>query len=48
MQRFRSHIALMTADALLVLTCARAALDNLRRFARDEALVGLVDRTRGQ
>jgi glyoxylate/hydroxypyruvate reductase A len=28
-------------------TAARVAIDNLRRFARGEALVGRVDRTRG-
>ena len=28
-------------------TAARVAIDNLRRFARGEPLVGLVDRARG-
>ena len=28
-------------------TAARVAIDNLRRFTRGEALVGLVDRVRG-
>jgi glyoxylate/hydroxypyruvate reductase A len=41
--RVTPHIASMTQAA----TAARVVIDNLRRFARGEALVGLVDRTRG-
>jgi glyoxylate/hydroxypyruvate reductase A len=41
--RITPHIASMTQPE----TAARAVIDNLRRFARGEALVGLVDRTRG-
>jgi glyoxylate/hydroxypyruvate reductase A len=41
--RITPHIASMTrAD-----TAARVVIDNLRRFARGETLLGLVDRTRG-
>jgi glyoxylate/hydroxypyruvate reductase A len=41
--RLTPHIASMTQPE----TAARAAIDNLRRFARGEPLVGLVDRSRG-
>jgi glyoxylate/hydroxypyruvate reductase A len=41
--RVTPHIASMTQAS----TAARVVIDNLRRFARGEALVGLVDRTRG-
>ena len=41
--RITPHIASMTQPQ----TAARVAIDNLRRFARGEPLVGLVDRTRG-
>jgi len=41
--RITPHIASMTQAS----TAARVVIDNLRRFARGEALVGLVDRTRG-
>jgi glyoxylate/hydroxypyruvate reductase len=41
--RITPHIASMTQPQ----TAARAAIDNLRRFARGEPLVGLVDRARG-
>jgi glyoxylate/hydroxypyruvate reductase A len=41
--RITPHIASMTQPD----TAARVAIDNLRRFARGEALVGRVDRTRG-
>ena len=41
--RITPHIASMTQPQ----TAARAVIENLRRFARGEALVGLVDRTRG-
>jgi glyoxylate/hydroxypyruvate reductase len=41
--RITPHIASVTQPA----TAARAILDNLQRFARGEALVGLVDRQRG-
>ncbi len=41
--RITPHIASMTrAD-----TAARVVIDNLRRFARGETLLGLVDRARG-
>ena len=41
--RITPHIASMTQPQ----TAARVAIDNLRRFTRGEALVGLVDRVRG-
>ena len=41
--RITPHIASMTVAA----TAARVVLDNLRRFARGEPLIGSVDRTRG-
>lgn len=41
--RITPHIASMTQPQ----TAARVAIDNLRRLARGEPLVGLVDRTRG-
>lgn len=41
--RVTPHIASMTQPQ----TAARVAIDNLRRFARGEPLVGLVDRQRG-
>ena len=41
--RITPHIASMTQPQ----TAARVAIANLRRFARGEPLVGLVDRTRG-
>ena len=41
--RITPHIASMTQPQ----TAARAVIENLRRFARGEALVGLVDRARG-
>lgn len=41
--RITPHIASMTQPE----TAARAVIENLRRFERGEALVGLVDRTRG-
>lgn len=41
--RITPHIASMTQPQ----TAARVAIDNLRRFARGEPLLGLVDRTRG-
>jgi glyoxylate/hydroxypyruvate reductase A len=41
--RITPHIASQTQPT----TAARVALENLRRFARGEALVGLVDRGRG-
>ena len=41
--RITPHIASMTQPA----DGGRAVIDNLRRFARGEALVGLVDRARG-
>jgi glyoxylate/hydroxypyruvate reductase A len=41
--RITPHIASMTVAA----TAARVVLDNLRRFARGEPLIGLVDRSRG-
>lgn len=41
--RITPHIASMTQPQ----TAARVAIDNLRRFARGEPLVGLVDRARG-
>lgn len=41
--RMTPHIASMTQPD----TAARAVIDNLRRFARGDALVGLVDRARG-
>jgi glyoxylate/hydroxypyruvate reductase len=41
--RITPHIASMTRAH----TAARVTIDNLRRFARGEPLVGLVDRTRG-
>ncbi|KQV95160.1 glyoxylate/hydroxypyruvate reductase A [Rhizobacter sp. Root1221] len=41
--RVTPHIASMTQPH----TAARVAIDNLRRFARGEPLVGLVDRRRG-
>jgi len=41
--RITPHIASMTHPR----TAARAVIDNLGRFARGEALVGLVDRARG-
>ena len=41
--RITPHIASMTQPH----TAARVVIDNLRRFARGEALVGLVDRARG-
>lgn len=41
--RLTPHIASMTQPQ----TAARVAIDNLRRFARGEPLVGLVDRARG-
>jgi glyoxylate/hydroxypyruvate reductase A len=41
--RITPHIASQTQPA----TAARVVLENLRRFARGEALVGLVDRLRG-
>ena len=41
--RITPHIASMTQPA----SAARVVLDNLRRFARGEPLVGLVDRARG-
>jgi glyoxylate/hydroxypyruvate reductase A len=41
--RITPHIASMTQPQ----TAARVAIDNLRRFARGEPPVGLVDRTRG-
>ena len=41
--RITPHIASVTHPQ----TAARAVIDNLRRFARGEALVGLVDRARG-
>jgi glyoxylate/hydroxypyruvate reductase A len=41
--RITPHIASMTQPH----TAARAVIENLRRFARGEALVGLVDRARG-
>ena len=41
--RITPHIASMTQPQ----TAARVVIDNLRRFARGEPLVGLVDRARG-
>jgi glyoxylate/hydroxypyruvate reductase len=41
--RITPHIASMTQPQ----TAARAAIENVRRFARGEPLVGLVDRQRG-
>jgi len=41
--RITPHIASMTQPQ----TAARVAIDNVRRFARGEPLVGLVDRLRG-
>ena len=41
--RITPHIASMTQPA----SAARVVIDNLRRFARGEPLVGLVDRARG-
>jgi glyoxylate/hydroxypyruvate reductase A len=41
--RITPHIASMTQPA----SAARVVIDNLRRFARGEPLVGLVDRVRG-
>jgi glyoxylate/hydroxypyruvate reductase len=41
--RITPHIASMTQPQ----TAARAAIDNMRRFARGEPLVGLIDRERG-
>ncbi len=41
--RITPHIASVTQPV----TAARVVLENLRRFARGEALVGLVDRARG-
>ncbi len=41
--RITPHIASMTQPS----SAARVVLDNLRRFARGEPLVGLVDRRRG-
>ena len=41
--RITPHIASMTQPQ----TAARVAIDNLRRFARGEPLIGLVDRMRG-
>jgi glyoxylate/hydroxypyruvate reductase A len=41
--RITPHIASMTQPR----TAALAVIENLRRFARGEALVGLVDRARG-
>jgi glyoxylate/hydroxypyruvate reductase A len=41
--RITPHIACQTQPA----SAARVVLENLRRFAREEALVGLVDRARG-
>jgi len=41
--RITPHIASQTQPA----TAAHAVLDNLRRFARGESLLGLVDRSRG-
>jgi glyoxylate/hydroxypyruvate reductase A len=41
--RITPHIASITQPA----SAARVVLDNLRRYARGEPLVGLVDRTRG-
>jgi len=41
--RITPHIASMTQPQ----TAARVAIDNVRRFARGEPLVGLVDRRRG-
>ena len=41
--RITPHIASMTQPA----SAARVVLDNLRRYARGEPLVGLVDRARG-
>jgi glyoxylate/hydroxypyruvate reductase A len=41
--RITPHIASMTQPQ----TAARVAIDNVRRFARGEPLVGLVDRQRG-
>jgi glyoxylate/hydroxypyruvate reductase A len=41
--RITPHIASMTQPG----SAARVVIDNLRRFARGEALIGLVDRERG-
>jgi glyoxylate/hydroxypyruvate reductase len=41
--RITPHIASMTQPH----TAARVAIDNVRRFARGEPPVGLVDRARG-
>ena len=41
--RITPHIASMTQAQ----TAARVAIDNVRRFARGEPLVGLIDRQRG-
>ena len=41
--RITPHIASITQPA----SAARVVLDNLRRYARGEPLVGLVDRARG-
>jgi glyoxylate/hydroxypyruvate reductase A len=41
--RLTPHIASMTQPE----TAARVAIDNLRRFARGEPMIGLVDRSRG-
>ena len=43
----RVHITPHIASVTHPQTAARAVIDNLRRFARGEALVGLVDRARG-